>query len=182
MAEFSRRDLLRGRLGRPAPPPLHRPPRAVDEATFLDDCTRCEACIAACPAYAITHAPHDAGPARGTPVIAPFVAPCVMCADEPCVTACTHDGTGVLDPLLPVRMGEAVIARRDCHAWNDRTCDACVATCPVEGALVAIDGRPHVEESVCTGCGMCAFECPTDAIRIIPTPERPPRPSDGAGG
>ena len=44
---ISRASLLRGRL-RGGPPPL-RPPWALAEPAFLEACTRCDACRAACP-------------------------------------------------------------------------------------------------------------------------------------
>ena len=43
----SRRDFLRGRISRPAP--VLRPPWALDERDFLAACTRCDACVRACP-------------------------------------------------------------------------------------------------------------------------------------
>ncbi len=44
-------------VGRRFALPIHRPPGAVDEVTFLSGCTRCNECISACPVGAIVHAP-----------------------------------------------------------------------------------------------------------------------------
>ncbi|MFP4197571.1 MAG: 4Fe-4S binding protein, partial [Methanomassiliicoccales archaeon] len=45
-------------------------------------------------------------------------------------------------------------------------CHQCVVSfsCPAlfrEGDVV------HIEESMCTGCGMCAQVCPVDAIEVL---------------
>src|SRR5262245_17192563 len=49
--------------------PVFRPPGAIDEQHFLSGCTRCEACIKACPFGAIVHAPLQFRSAAGTPTI-----------------------------------------------------------------------------------------------------------------
>jgi len=49
--------------------PVLRPPGAIDEATFLAECTRCEDCIEACPHDAIVRAPARLRDAAGTPII-----------------------------------------------------------------------------------------------------------------
>ena len=69
---------------------------AVPEQQFLDGCTRCNACIEACPHDAIVLAPSRLREAAGTPMIDPHKQPCWMCHDTPCVTACEPR---VLDPL-----------------------------------------------------------------------------------
>ena len=64
-----------------APRPLRRlrPPGAVAEPDFLRLCTRCDDCIAACPAACIVRVPEGEADA-GTPVIVPDSRACVMCA------------------------------------------------------------------------------------------------------
>jgi heterodisulfide reductase subunit A len=48
---------------------------------------------------------------------------------------------------------------------------ACVAACPVEGAIgmvAAADGSPkaQVVPALCTGCGTCVAECPENAVDV----------------
>jgi ferredoxin len=198
---ISRRDLLRGRLFRRVaetvadgltsrleqaeqaaravrsnlPTFPQRPPGAVPERAFITDCTRCDACVAACPVGAIVLAPARYGDAAGTPVIEPLAVACVMCRDMPCIDACQSEGSGVLDPARPQKMGTARIRESDCTAYQDSFCSACFVRCPVSGAIEHISGRPVIHEDICTGCGMCWHACPapTNAIEIEPLPERP---------
>jgi len=178
---ISRRRLLFGRFqsshhpprrgSGPAPAPgtgrVHRPPGAVDEPTFLRDCTRCGDCIAACPPDAITLAGPEYGPAAGTPIIDPMASPCVMCDDPPCIKACEP---GVLSPDAPLRMGTASIREPNCLAFGGTICTVCVERCPVDGAMSLRDGKPVVHADACTGCGVCQHVCPApyNAVLILP--------------
>lgn len=213
---MSRRELLRGRLfgdlvkhvagavetrlsafekqipesPPPAPVPsmavLHRPPCAVDEITFTAQCTRCDACLKACPEGAIVHADAVFGKAAGTPVIDPASRACVMCEDLPCVGACDSEGIRVLHPGLAPRMGTARIIKPSCLVHRGESCDACVRACPVEGAMWLRGAVPVVNEQACTGCGVCVGACPAPrkAVTVIPAGSRPPMPVGdvGAGG
>jgi len=159
-------------------PVLHRPPCAVDEITFTAQCTRCDACVRACPVDAIVHADALFGKAAGTPIIEPRSKACVMCEDLPCVAACVAEGTSVLNPKLAPKMGTARIIKPSCLAYRGQACDACVRACPVEGAIEIRRGLPVVHEDACTGCGMCQQACPAPrkAVAIIATSERPAMP------
>jgi len=156
---------------RKAPPPL-RPPGAISEAAFLQDCTRCGDCITACPYQAIRIADARWGAAAGTPIVDPVLSPCLQCADAPCITSC---GPKVLqrqpDTPLPA-MGTARIDPYSCLAHQGTTCSACREQCPVPGAIRIEAGRPTVVTEVCTGCGVCAYVCPAprNAVAIVPSP------------
>src|SRR5690606_36871456 len=104
-----------GATGRRFSLPVHRPPGAVDEVSFLSGCTRCNECISACPAGAIVHAPARFREAAGTPMIDPSAAACVMCEDTPCITACKP---GVLRADQPLKMGVAYIQTMACLAYT----------------------------------------------------------------
>ncbi|MCA9290951.1 MAG: 4Fe-4S binding protein [Phycisphaerales bacterium] len=157
------------------PIPVLRPPGAVDEATFLAACTRCDACMVACPHDAIVHAPARLREAVGTPMIDPDRQPCRMCDDFPCIEACEPD---VLSHLVPKAMGTARITPQTCLAHHGTTCTVCVEQCPVDGAIEVVDGKPRVVESSCTGCGVCRHVCPSpeNAVLLMPVFSRPSRP------
>ncbi len=152
--------------------PVFRPPGAVDEPTFLAECTRCDECVRACPHDAIIHAPSRLREIEGTPIIDPDRQPCLLCDDLPCVSACEPD---VLSRAVPVMMGTAQIRSQTCLAWNSSTCTVCSEQCPVEGAIVIEEGKPRVVEETCTGCGVCRYVCPApeNAILLMPTFSRP---------
>jgi ferredoxin-type protein NapG len=158
--------------------PLLRPPCAVDEASFLSGCTRCNKCIEACPHDAIGLAPDRFRSAAGTPYIEPLAQPCWMCPDTPCVSACEP---GVLLPQLPLKMADAVIQEPDCLAHQDTFCTVCLEHCPVEGALTFEYNVPIIHQETCTGCGVCQHVCPApvNAILILPLRDRPSAPVSG---
>lgn len=156
--------------------PVIRPPGAVDEPTFLRDCTRCDECLIACPHDAIVHAPPRFREAAGTPMIESTRQPCWMCEDLPCITACEP---GVLSHAAPVKIGEAHLQTMHCLAHREIQCTTCSEQCPVEGAIEVVDGRPRIVQSQCTGCGVCHYVCPStpNSILILPLKDRPPAPS-----
>ncbi len=57
----------------------------------------------------------------------------------------------------------------------------CMRVCPVnkmgeECIVKGDDGKPKINEELCTGCGICPNRCPFDAISIINLPEELDRP------
>ena len=168
----------------PPPPELAvylRPPGAIDEISFAAQCTKCSECIDACPPQTLVKLTGESGvfgKAQGTPVIDPSKGGCTMCQDRPCATACVDAGVDILDGLLPMKMGHALIHRTACRSKIGNECTMCLDICPVENAI-AHDWRkiPAVNNDLCTGCGMCVHSCPVDpiAISIIPTKDRPPK-------
>lgn len=147
--------------------PVIRPPGAVREPLFLERCTKCNACVDACPHDAITHAPTRFRHAAGTPMIDPAVAPCRMCDDLPCITACPEDAL-VPDDLRPI--ATARLLDYNCLAYQGSFCTVCSEQCPEPGAIRIELGKPTFVEEPCTGCGICHFVCPapTNAVAMMP--------------
>lgn len=152
--------------------PVFRPPGAIEETSFLRGCTRCEACIVACPHDAIVHAPARLREAAGTPIIDADLQPCLLCADFPCIAACEP---GVLTRLIAPAMGTARVTEHLCVAYHGQSCTVCADECPVQGAITLEEGKPTVHETICTGCGVCRHVCPApeNAILLMPTFVRP---------
>lgn len=157
--------------------PIHRPPGAIEESAFLAGCTRCDACILACPAHAIVRAPIRFRAAAGTPMIDASEAACAMCADTPCIAACEP---GVLRPDVSKRMALAVIQQPACLAYTGSFCSVCIERCPQPGAIERVQGRPRINDQICTGCGVCATVCPAPsaAIVLMPLEHRPEAPPE----
>jgi MauM/NapG family ferredoxin protein len=152
-------------------PHFLRPPGALPEPRFLAACTRCDACITACPKWAIRKAGDELGVAvDGTPVILPEINPCWLCKDLPCITACEP---GALQPLAAredVRMGLAEVDPAICYSATGNICEACQERCPVRPRAIRLvrGAPPEIDTALCTGCGVCAHLCPADALRIGP--------------
>lgn len=136
-----------------------RPPGALDEVEFLSTCTRCNACVEACPHLAIVKQPQSAGLAAGAPMIDPQKQPCMLCDGFPCVSACEPKA---LRPFEKVEMGTAVIDPEHCLVSQDQVCTLCFDACPYPFDAIEIDQdfAPQIL-SGCVGCGQCVRVCPT---------------------
>jgi len=197
---ISRRQLLRGRLPKGVLPPpesispdptpdslregidparaagrsfpVIRPPGAVDEATFLQRCTKCDKCIEACPHDAIAHAPIRFRTAAGTPIIDPALSPCRMCEDLPCIASCPEQAL-TMETIWPI--AEPRILDYNCLAHQGSFCTVCSEQCPVPDAISLTDNKPAINLDQCTGCGICHYACPapTNAIAVMPLAVRP---------
>ena len=151
-----------------------RPPGAIEEREFLAACTGCGDCVAACAPRAI--ALDGPAGARGepTPRIDPYSAPCRLCSDLPCISAC---GSGALRAEAPAALGLAHVLPMECLNRLGSPCTVCAERCPIEGALRMAGDLPQVDAGLCTGCGICAHVCPAPgrAIAILPNRARPTR-------
>lgn len=165
-------------------PSALRPPGARDERDFLGACVRCGLCVRACPYPTLDLADRDDEIADGTPFFVARRAPCEMCEDIPCVTACP---TGALDPALDdiddSRMGLAVLIDEEtCLNFLGLRCEVCYRVCPAIDSAISLEARPNprtgqhamllptVHSDACTGCGKCEYACVLEgaAIRVLP--------------
>ena len=148
--------------------PLIRPPGAITERQFLQDCTRCDKCIHACPKDAIVKAPKKFGfLVMGTPYIDPKKKPCVMCDDLHCISACPDGALLPVEGPADVKMGYAILDKKKCRAYGATFCQQCVIDCPIPGAITQDkDNQPVFHKRVCTGCGVCVRSCGTVNIPV----------------
>ena len=145
-----------------------RPPGALPERPFLDACTRCTDCLLACPHQSIRKLGHEFGDNLGTPAIIPDESPCYLCDDLPCVAAC-KTGALVADSPRAVRMATAVIDPHKCYVAQGQPCDYCVERCPIgHDAIHFSEPLPLISPDACTGCGVCVYLCPADAMHLQP--------------
>ncbi|MCB1735709.1 MAG: hypothetical protein KDH20_01985 [Rhodocyclaceae bacterium] len=163
-----------------------RPPFARDELTFLTTCTRCQACIDACPEGLIFRLPVSVGVrAAGTPALDLRNRACALCTDWPCVAACEphalrlpdppeEDATGadpagteVADHDMPApALAVVSIDVSTCLPYHGPECGACGTACPIPGALRWDGPRPRVDMAHCVGCGQCRVACITEPKAI----------------
>lgn len=167
--ETGRRAFLLGQSpsrARTLPQPF-RPPWAVVEAEFLDLCSRCGDCVAACPTGLLS-------PGSGHYPEADFLAGyCNFCAD--CAQACKPLALNPRRQERPwqllAHMGE------DCLPRQGVLCRSCEERCEV-GAIrfsprLGGPALPWVDSLQCNGCGACVADCPTRAIRLAPPSSSP---------
>ena len=149
-----------------------RPPGAIAEKDFLDECSRCGECVRACPAEAIQINPNLG---RGAPYIDADSRACVACDGLHCMSSCPT-GALVPTPLLRIKMGTAVWREYTCtrNTLHD-DCRRCVDVCPIGTAAIdLVQYRIEVKPLGCIGCGLCQQDCPTTprAITVIPKAAR----------
>jgi len=152
-----------------------RPPYAIRELDFLLACTRCGACIEACPHGTIFPLPVRQGAeVVNTPALDLLNHACHLCADWPCVAACEpralQPPAVEEDQPLPLpRLAYANIDPAVCLPYSGPECGACRAACPLDGALLWQLEKPQIDASRCTGCGLCREACITSpkAISVV---------------
>lgn len=156
-----RRALLRGGWRKVVP--AVRPPW-TSESSVVGQCSRCDACVYACPQGILTRG--DGGfPAvdflqgRGE---------CTFCGA--CADACPED---VFDRNRePAWHLGLAVDEKTCLPHAGIHCEACRDIC--ERAAIAFPPRlggpaqPRIDEDRCNGCGACISVCPAKAISATP--------------
>lgn len=163
-ASMQRRGFLRGRIPTNGVP--LRPPWALAEAEFIERCTRCDACITACPTAILVRGD------GGFPHVDFTRGECTFCAE--CVSRCeVHALLRPADatPPWPLRVfiGDTCLALHnvECRVCGESCAHAAIRFRPRAGGVA----RPALELDACTGCGACVAPCPTRAIEVrVPAP------------
>lgn len=159
---LARRAFLRGRTLQLQ---VLRPPGALDEPDFIDRCTRCDACITACPTSVIHRGQ------GGFPELSFSHGECTFCAE--CVTACRP--AALIAAETPVALPYRAAISDSCMTYQRIECRVCGERCPA--AAIAFRPRiggialPELDADRCTGCGACEAPCPVGAISVRPSME-----------
>lgn len=152
----ARRALLTGRWRDPSPP---RPPWSLAEDPFTAGCTRCGACLDACPEGILAPGP------GGFPAVDFQRGECTFC--RACAEACPAAlFKPAIEPpwALTAAIGEGCLARRGV------VCQSCGEVC--EAGAIRFRPRqggpslPALDPAACTGCGACVGICPARAVTV----------------
>jgi ferredoxin len=142
-----------------------RPPHAVPELEFLLACTRCNACIDACPHDVIFPLAARLGAdVVNTPALDLLKKGCHLCEDWPCVNACEVNALASTDAdqydgVSIKKFAAAEINTSTCLPYSGPECGACASACPVKGALVFENEKPSINLEYCVGCALCREAC-----------------------
>lgn len=150
------------------------PPGSVSLAHFQANCTSCHLCVSKCPSHVLKPAFLEYG-LQG--MMQPTVYfekgfcnyDCTVCAD-----VCPN---GAIKPLTVeqkhrTQVGKVVFIKENCIVHLDGTnCGACSEHCPTQALSMVPykDGLtiPHVDTSICVGCGGCEYVCPARPYRAV---------------
>ncbi len=137
-----------------------RPPYAIDELEFLLACTRCGACVAACPHQVIFNLPARRGAKIvNTPAMDLLHKGCHLCADWPCVESCEPSALKLPKTKKLPKLAIASINQANCLPYSGPECGACANSCQIPGALGWDGSKPHIEPNICIGCALCREAC-----------------------
>ena len=149
--------------------PVLRPPTAKN--TIPQACIHCFLCVAVCP--------------NGVIVVGADLSPQLDFTAGNCEFRCTACGsvcpTGAINfqniaQKWRTPVGKARINKEVCFAHNGSgPCMGCYEVCPAEpeSAIVGVRTEfgweaPEVVAERCVGCGTCVFNCPANAITVLP--------------
>ena len=168
-----------------------RPPGTIAENAFFRRCIKCGMCAEACPTRALDFVGLTLDVKNlGTPKLNVRHGGCIAWRRDclKCADACPTRAIKRPARLRDVRMGSIHIDRGECI-----NCLFCFRECPIEGAILFPNPqgtpftrtrdipsalsqkgsalKPYVDNSLCTGCGLCAWVCPPRCIDLSPKNE-----------
>lgn len=155
--------LILPKLGKKSGKPAVLPPGATEE--FADTCTRCYACVNACPS-GIIRVKRDGN-------LNELFMPELCFDNGTCEESCNRCSqvcpTGAIrmlshDEKWRTQIGQARVRKGRCLAWADNEyCMVCDEYCPYNAIETVWRGDiacPVVNPDLCRGCGACEYACP----------------------
>ncbi|MEW8506136.1 MAG: ferredoxin-type protein NapF [Candidatus Thiodiazotropha sp.] len=144
-----------------------RPPWAIEEISFVEQCNRCGDCIEACRAKIIRKG------SGGYPAIDFNRGQCTFCGD--CVKRCEPQALAFPgDPALPP-WSLGIEIEPSCLSLNGVVCRSCGDICEERAIRFQLQtggrSKPLPDLSLCSGCGACVAVCPSHSITVLPTDE-----------
>ncbi len=152
-----RRSFLRGQFCHST---IKRPPGAVDAEVFANQCTKCNACIDACPELIILR------DEDGLPQVDLRRGACTFCGV--CARACKPQA------ILPASGWDwRAHVTNACLSLQGVTCRTCEDQCDNQAISFKLmaggKSEPQINNKLCNGCGACAAACPTGAVSFYET-------------
>ena len=164
---LGRRGLLTGafltREGRESVKRQQQPlgPRPPWHQQVMENCSHCEQeCVSSC-SQSIIRLHMDEHTRAGTPWLDFSVTGCTFCGD--CAEACPSIESYEKESSY---IENLQVAEASCLTWNDVFCMSCIGKCDVRALRLDERRRLILNDSLCTGCGMCVHACPVNALGV----------------
>ena len=126
---------------------IARPPQAIAEPMFQQQCDECGRCAQACPVGIISIQ-------GGKASLAIDYAECDFCGA--CTQACEREA---LDQCVPMDTGLRPVILSQCLGRLDDLCRMCEIACPRTAIFFNQQNQPSVDDAKCNGCGKCKLVC-----------------------
>ncbi len=127
----------------------------------MQDCSHCEQeCAASCP-QEIIKIHLDEHSHAGTPWLDFSITGCTFCGD--CAEACPSIESY---KKKLAQTGHLQLAKTSCLTWNNVFCMSCIGKCNARALRLDVQRKLILNDSICTGCGMCIHACPVDALSV----------------
>ncbi|USE34307.1 ferredoxin-type protein NapF [Endozoicomonas sp. SCSIO W0465] len=156
--------------------PVFRPPWTPAETEFIDQCRRCDDCIAVCETGLLKKG------SGGFPEADFSRAGCSFCAA--CSDACQYLVTqrnviqnNVTEKTEGTPWNILATINSHCLAMNRVHCRTCQESCAASAISFTLQtggvAIPGIDTDQCTGCGECVSQCPIKAIAMMSNSEQP---------
>ena len=150
------------------------PPGVQSVDRLLQKCISCHLCVSKCPSHVIKPAFLEYG--LGGMMQPKLYFDHGFCNYD-CTVCCDVCPTGAILPLTKeekhhTQMGQVNFIIENCIVYYDETsCGACSEHCPTQAvSMVPYKDSltiPHIEPSICVGCGGCEYVCPAIPFKAI---------------
>ena len=158
----SRRQLIHGRLS--GNQVEFHPPWSIDPLKFVEQCSRCDACIDSCPQQILKRNN------QGYPVVDFSTSGCTFCAA--CAESCKTGSLSLMAFIGDYPWSVKAQITESCINYSGIVCRICADTCISSAISFRINSGaaviPEIDLDACTGCGECYRHCPKKAIKVIP--------------
>lgn len=132
-------------------------PWISDAQRFINNCTQCGDCLAACPEKIISKGD------GGYPSLNFDLGECTFCGL--CAKSCNE--SIFTATALPAWNKKAQVSD-SCLAVKNIYCRSCSESCEKQALTfkLGLTALPQIDLDLCNGCGACVSPCPTQAIEI----------------
>ncbi len=150
------------------------PPGSLSIKHFIDYCTACHLCVAACPNQVLQPSFLEFGLAG---MMQPRMDYHTAYCNYDCIRCTEVCPSGAILPVAEedkkkIQIGKVVFIKDNCIVETENTaCGACSEHCPTKAVKMVVYEKghhiPEVDNEICVGCGACEFACPTKPYKAI---------------